>query len=414
MRFLIARRKGRIIEQSSLTTRDLVSEAVAGVLQRPARSILTMIGTVLGVGSLVAILGITETAATQIDARFNELTATEVEVRESGGKDAAMEGTAFPTDAEERIGQLNGVRAAGVHWTVRLPSDESIHSTPLSSVSDSQATVVAASPGVLKAANSVFAEGRSYDAYHERQKQRVAVVGASVASRLNITTLRTRPAIFIGDSAFTVIGILDDVERKPDMLLSVVVPRSTAALIWGPPADEREEMLISTQLGAATQVAAQAPVALRPDHPEYFEAIAPPSPQALRGTVQRDLNELFLLLAVVCLTVGAVGIANTTLVAVMERTPEIGLRRALGARGIHITAQFLCESTVLGLFGGVVGASFGIVVTVVVSVVRQWTPVVDPLSAAGAPLLGLVTGLLAGIYPAWQASRIMPAESLRR
>lgn len=108
------------------------------------------------------------------------------------------------------------------------------------------------------------------------------------------------------------------------------------------------------------------------------------------------------------------GIANTTLVAVMERTGEIGLRRALGARGRHITWQFLAESTALGLIGGLIGTSLGTGVVVGVSAARAWTPVLDPTTLATAPVLGLVTGLLAGLYPAWRASRIPPAEALRR
>jgi putative ABC transport system permease protein len=97
--------------------------------------------------------------------------------------------------------------------------------------------------------------------------------------------------------------------------------------------------------------------------------------------------------------VGALGIANVTLVTVMERTAEIGLRRALGARRRHVAVQFLTESMVIGLIGGIVGAGMGILAIVVISVVRDWTPVVDGYLAAEAPLVGAVVGLLAGGVP---------------
>lgn len=100
--------------------------------------------------------------------------------------------------------------------------------------------------------------------------------------------------------------------------------------------------------------------------------------------------------------------------SVLERTGEIGLRRALGARARHITLQFLAESGVLGALGGIVGTSLGVVTVVGVAVARDWTPVVHPATAATAPVAGLVTGVLAGLYPAWRASRIQPAEALRR
>jgi putative ABC transport system permease protein len=173
-------------------------------------------------------------------------------------------------------------------------------------------------------------------------------------------------------------------------------------------------MLISTDLGAARQIASEAALALDPAHPDHFKVVPPPDPKTLRGSVTSDLNQLFMLLAGICLVIGAVGIANTTLVAVLERTGEIGLRRALGARGRHITVQFLAESGALGALGGLVGTSLGTVTVVVMAVHREWTPVIHPATVVTAPLVGLATGVLAGLYPAWRASRIQPAEALRR
>ena len=122
---------------------------------------------------------------------------------------------------------------------------------------------------------------------------------------------------------------------------------------------------------------------------------------------------MFLLLAIVSLVVGAIGIANVTLVTVMERTGEIGLRRAVGARRRHIAIQFLGESAVIGLVGGVIGASIGLIIVVSVSAIKNWTPVLDPWMPLAAPLLGAVVGLVAGLYPAIRAARLEPVEALR-
>ena len=121
-----------------------------------------------------------------------------------------------------------------------------------------------------------------------------------------------------------------------------------------------------------------------------------------------------LVLAAVCLVIGAVGIANTTLVAVMERVPEIGLRRAVGARGRHVAGQFLAESATLGLLGGILGTCVGLLVVAGVSFSRGWTAILPAGLALAAPAIGLVTGLLAGVYPALRAAAIEPAEALRR
>ncbi|MFJ3643641.1 ABC transporter permease [Streptomyces sp. NPDC090108] len=407
------RRPSAGVTPSVLAPRDLLAEATAGILQRPARSALTALGTVLGVGTFVAILGLTATTSSQIDARFDALTATEVTVEETVDDPDQLTGPAFPEDADARMRRVNGVEAAGVYWTVRDDRAGSVRSAPVGdNAGGERIPVVAASPGVLEAAVPTLAEGRLYDRRMARTG-RVAVIGAGTASRLGITTLETHPALFIGEESFTVVGIVDDVKRKADLLLSVVVPSTTAEQIWGAPGPTESGMLIATDLGAAQQVATEAPTALRPDHPEYFKAVPPPDPRTLRSTVGSDLSQLFLLLAGICLIIGAVGIANTTLVAVLERTGEIGLRRALGARARHITVQFLAESGALGALGGLVGTSLGTVTVVAVALARDWTPVVHPATVAAAPLIGLVTGVLAGLYPAWRASRIQPVEALR-
>ena len=118
-------------------------------------------------------------------------------------------------------------------------------------------------------------------------------------------------------------------------------------------------------------------------------------------------------LGAISLLVGGVGIMNIMLANMAERRQEIGLRRALGAARRHIAAQFLLESTVTGLLGGIIGASLGVLVIVSVSAVREWTPVLEgwlPFAAVG---LGALIGLIAGTYPALRAARTEPITALR-
>jgi macrolide transport system ATP-binding/permease protein len=172
-------------------------------------------------------------------------------------------------------------------------------------------------------------------------------------------------------------------------------------------------VVVETRIGAAYLIAEQARAALRPDEPAALRVQVPREPRRVRDEVQTDLNVMFLLLGGLSLIVGALGIANITLVGVMERTAEIGLRRAIGATRGHIAAQFLFESASMGFFGGIIGASAGVLIVVGVSAHQVWTPVLDPIAPILAPIVGGAIGLLSGLYPAWRAARLEPAEAFR-
>jgi putative ABC transport system permease protein len=221
----------------------------------------------------------------------------------------------------------------------------------------------------------------------------------------------SQPSIFIGERSYTVIGIVTGMERRTDLLDAVILPIGTARTDFGVTAPD--ELQIQIDVGAGELVARQAPVALDPNAPENFSVQAPSGRSELQDDIQADVNIVFLILGAIALLAGGLGIANVTLLSVMERVGEIGLRRALGATRRNIAQQFMVESVVIGLLGGLIGAALGIVAVVVVSITQEWTPILDPVVAIGSALLGAVVGLLAGLYPAMRASAIEPITALR-
>jgi putative ABC transport system permease protein len=394
--------------------RDLLAESLAGLLQRPARSILTMFGTTLGLAAFVAVSGLTASAGGQIDKRFTALAATEVTIEDVGRMDDSDDDSiSFTADASIRVQQLNGVVHAGVWWTVPLRRP-GFAATPDGSADAKDLALVAVEPSTLAAMHPRLAHGRLFDAFHQLRGESVALLGSLAAAQLGVRRLDGHPAVFVDSVPYTVLGIIDDFDRKPEMLFNVMIPTSTALTRYGPPQGDRAKMLIETELGAATVVAAQAPLALLPNAPQRFKAITTPDPQSLRAGVTGDLDTLFLMLAAICLVIGAIGIANTTLVAVIERTNEIGLRRALGARPRHVAAQFLVESTALGLLGGLIGTTIGVAVVIAVAISQHWTALLPAWAVLSGPLFGSMTGLCAGLYPALRAAAIEPVQALRR
>ena len=407
---MVTRRRRRL--SSGPAARDLLDEALAGVAARPTRLILTTLGTVLGIAALVGTLGLGQTASGQITQRFDLAAATRVVVQPDDNGQDGEAATQLPWDAPERIGRLNGVEATGTVSTLEVGDDLVRSVAGLDAQKDGHALpVLAGSAGLFEAVRSSLRTGRVFDSGHDARGDRVVVLGKHAAERLGINRVDSQPAIFIGDQAYTVIGILDSVSGRAELLDAVIMPNGAAKTAYDLASPDALE--IRTQVGAAQLIAKQAPVAISPNNPSSLKVDAPPAQGGVRKGVESDLNALFLLLGAVALLVGGLGIANVTLLSVLERVSEIGLRRALGAARRHVAAQFLVESVIVGFLGGLLGTAVGVLLTVGVSWFRDWTPILDNRLAVGSPLLGALIGLIAGTYPAWKASAIQPITALR-
>jgi putative ABC transport system permease protein len=399
---------GRPPPVAAMSVRDVVFESFAGMFARPGRMLLTVLGTTIGLAALVATLGLSQTASQQIIGRFDELAATEITVSSLPASEGRPS-NALPWDSGRRLERLNGVVAAGTLSAVDV-GGQLVRGSPIER-SAYKLPVEAASPSLFTAVRARVAAGRLLDGGHSRRGDRVAVLGPNAAEQLGVGRLDGLRSISIGDDVFLVVGVLDGVERKHDLLSSIIIPEGTARALYRLPAPE--SVVMETRIGAAGMLARQVPLALRPDAPLGLKVASPEQPQKIRAGIQSDLNLLFLMLGGVSLLVGAIGIANVTLVSVMERTGEIGLRRAMGATRRHIATQFLLESATMGAVGGVLGASAGLLVVVGVAFYQTWTPVIGPFIPLLAPVVGALTGLLAGLYPALRAAGLEPVEALR-
>jgi putative ABC transport system permease protein len=280
-------------------------------------------------------------------------------------------------------------------------------------------TVDAATLGLPAAAETSLAQGRFLNAATAREP--VCVLGAAAAQLLGIDLLYTGERIWItltnasgapsGGIWLYVSGIL-----KPDVLASDI----NSSVLVGFPFAEKYLLFDghpSTIYVRATDNRVSAVDNLlgdqaNPEDPSGVNVSQPSQALVAQADAKAAFNTLFLGLGAVALLVGAIGVANIMVIAVLERRSEIGLRRALGATRGHIRTQFLTEAILLALIGGVIGVLAGAAATAIYARHKGWATVIPPQAWAGGLVAALVIGALAGLLPAIRAARMSPTRAL--
>lgn len=395
---------------------DLLTEATSDLGSRPMRLILTLAGTVIGVGALVATIGLSQSSSSEIARQFELASTAQAIVRPldvataDGGSVPAGQ---LPWDAADRVSTLAGVASAAILSDIPLDdvAIEAVQVHDPSQARTSSPALVAASVDLLDTTKGSLISGRMFDSGHDARGDRVAVLGIRAAESFGLSDVASQPSIFIDGRSYAVIGIFDDTRYRAELLSAVVIPVGTARADFG--ITSPQEVQIRLDPGGGPIVADQAARAILPDEPEVLETSASRGESVLQQNVQGNLDAVFLILAIVVMLAGGFGIANVTMLSVLERTAEIGLRRALGASGRQIAGQFIVESAVLGFVGGLIGAVGGVITVVAVAVSQGWSPAVDVIVAFGGAGLGGVTGLVAGWFPARRAAGVEPVAALR-
>ncbi|MGE5576029.1 MAG: ABC transporter permease [Syntrophothermus sp.] len=402
---------------SDLNLVESIKMAFSSLAANKLRSFLTMLGVIIGVSAVVAMVSVGQGAQASVEERIGQLGSNMLIV--TPGRTAGRPGGAATARG---AGDLLSYADAVAIQEANLPDVDklTVEATRTGVIrfgqNNTTTNIVGTTPDYPEVRNFYVKEGRFISAYDLQNMTRVAVLGQTVASDLFGGQDPLGQEIRIGIVTFTVIGVMEEkTQGMNDLGDQVFVPATTAQKrLTGK--DTIRAIYIQAKAAEVTALAAREVEAVllhRKDSPEKFQIR---NQQEILSTLEGTTRTFTFLLAGITgisLLVGGIGIMNIMLVSVTERTREIGIRKAVGARRIHILTQFLIESVTLSTSGGLVGILAGITGSTLLSRVGEWRTLISPAAVAIAFGFAAGVGIFFGIYPANKAARLDPIESLR-
>ena len=403
--------------------RELVAHAIAALLMHRLRASLSALGIVLGIATVIAALAIGEGARRQaldeigalgVDNVFLRSTAGAPPARSRQRPDAPVLSLRDMSLIAATLDRVSGVAGARVARTG--PAG------PFAREEASFAGVSAAWAGIM---NLTVARGRWLSDDDAAARRRVGVIGAGLARALFGGSDPLGARVRVASSWFVVVGVLAPVDARgrsavagavdADRSLLVPLPSMDLSLGAGDRLDRLHEIAIRVDAASEVEAASLAIEALaaRAHRDGGYEIIVPRQLLAARLRARRTFDVVLGAVGCIALLISGVGIMNIMLASVAERTHEIGVRRAVGARRSDVVAQFTAEASILCLAGAGAGVPLGVIMAVSVAALGGWPIGVSWWSVVLAIALAGATGLAFGLYPARVAGGVSPVEALR-
>jgi putative ABC transport system permease protein len=378
---------------------DVLRVAGVGLRARPLRAFLSALGIAIGIAAMTAVVGISSSSRADLDRALAALGTNLLTVAPGAtmfGDDATL-----PDESVGMISRIGPVRQVSATGTV---PDTSVYRTNrIPAAETGGLSVAAAQLSLLDTVSASLASGTWLNAANARYP--VVVLGAA-ARRLGSV-----PAVWLGGRWFTVAGVLDAAPLAPELDSSVLVGWPAAATYLG--FDGHPTTVYTRSVDSQVEaVRAVLAATANPQNPNEVKVSRPSDALAAQRATDRTFTGLLLGLGAVALLVGGIGVANTMVISVLERRAEIGLRRSLGATRGQIRTQFVTESLLLSLLGGIGGVLGGLAVTALYALTRAWPTVVPAWALIGGVGATVLIGAIAGLYPAIRAARLAPTEAL--
>ena len=395
---------------------DLISETFTSLLSNKVRTFLTVLGIVIGIGSVISMISVGESASSSIESEINSVGSNflTVTINTSTFFENNMRPKMLNYDDVEALLELENVDSAyGLISTSSTVSYLDLQETY---------SIMGIPNGYLEMINMGLKNGVFFNSLQNDSYAKVAIISPDISETLFENEDPIGKEIKINGTKYIILGVFDDSEASGmnDMSSWIFLPINTAGRFLtgndaystmfielsadADPLIEEEEIkyILERERGIVNK-----------DEQDYFSIISQEDILELTNTIMGTLSGVLAAIAGISLLVGGIGIMNMMLTNVSERTKEIGLRKAIGAKNKEITNQFLLEAIVLTLIGGIIGILLGWGLSSIASALIGFDSVLSMKSISLGLGICAFIGIVFGYYPAKKASKLNPIDALR-
>lgn len=382
-------------------TLKIIKLSLKAIFNNKMRSFLTMLGIIIGVMAVVILVSITQGATSGITDSISSMGSQQIVATISGEDVSVSAESAEKLSAYPSVDEIAPVITT--NKTVKKSSNSGNYS------------IIGVTPSYFTVQDTDIQRGRKIAASDNEWSTKVCVIGTEVATDLFGTWDAVNGTIIIGDSIYTVVGVLE--EQGSSLAGSddskILIPYSTASRMTGQTGVSSIYIKATSKNAVSSAISSVEMYLLQATRDE--DAYTVSNQSQVLDTMDDVTNTMSLLLAgiaAISLLVGGIGIMNIMLVSVTERTREIGIRKAVGAKRRHIMLQFLCEACILSVLGGLIGLLLSIGVVEFYNIAASTAVSINLSVAAAAIAFCAVIGIVFGGYPAAKASRLQPIDAL--
>ena len=399
---------------------SLLRVAWQSLVRNAFRSLLTMLGIIIGVGAVITSMAIGSGAQEAVQAQLARLGSNLIVVVPGS---IVSGGVQLGSGARQslKMGDATAI-AAAVPGVAGVAPQSNVNAQAVAGGSNWATSIVGTTPTWIDVQAYTMAQGRFISADDQRTGAKVAVLGTTVESSLFPSGGAIGSTVIVKSVPFTVVGVLASKGQSGfgrDQDDQIIVPLSAMQLRLN-----GQSWLSSISISAqspdlvnsvvsSTEALLRLRHALSQRQPDDFSVRNIANVQQAASATSQVQSRLLAGIALVSLIVGGIGIMNIMLVSVTERTREIGIRMAVGARERDVMAQFLVEAVLLSCAGGLIGVFAGIAASIATAQGAGWAIRIEPMSVALSFGFAAIVGIVFGFYPARRASQLNPIEALR-